>query len=159
MRKPIRRTIRSRVEERTREGRILHCYGSFDGIRRAAKFQNSRGLMIFRPSDLWVFEEHPHETLSKTSSSVRKPHAAAYGIVCRRSCWNRSRATCRFSAVRITSLLVRPEHLHTSSRIVASSSSIRTVMAFPFMCDIGSTSDVPKREDRPARRVYLAARA
>src|ERR1700722_10731472 len=91
-------------------------------------------------------EEDPHDTLSKTSSSVRKPCAAANGIACRRNCWNRTSARCRFSAERITSLRVRPERRQTSSRIGARSSSRRTVMVFPFMCDmVTHANDLLKR--------------
>jgi len=39
-----------------------------------------------RASEHVGVEEDPQDTLSKTSSSVRKPRAAAYGITLRRSC-------------------------------------------------------------------------
>jgi len=105
-------------------------------------------------------EEDPQDMTSKTSSSVRKPCAAAYGIACRRSLWNSSKARCRFNAERMISLRVRPERLQTSSRIGANSSSIRTVIVFPFMCDMVTHQDRCSQTQGGAQgRVYLTALA
>jgi hypothetical protein len=79
-------------------------------------------------------EEHFQDTTLNTSSSVKKPRASANGMARRRSCWKRRTARWRLKASRITSLRVCPDPLRTSSRAGNRSSSIRTVMVFPFMC-------------------------
>ncbi len=59
--------------------------------------------------------EHPHETCSKTSSSVRYPRASANGIKRARIASKRRTANCRRSASRTTSDRVMPSSLVTSS--------------------------------------------
>ena len=127
--------------------RLRYAYGYRDGPRKIEELQAVRYVLSIG------VQQDPHETSSKTSSSVSQPCASANGATPRRSCSSRVIASCRRPASRTKALLPVPVRAAASRNSASKRSSMRMVkvaMYYKRRLDTSRCGNGPEERVQPA---------